>query len=733
MSNRIDTDELLIDLQRVGDTIEGTPKISDYRKEGEYSPKTLRNRFGSWNDALKKAGYQPNVRWKVNKQDLLANLKEIAEELGKPPTTTEYNSRGNFNTQTFKNKFGSWNEALREAGYDPNLRKDITRKELIDDLQRVGNSVGDTPTISDYSETGKYSPKTLRNRFGSWNEALQEAGYQLNKFVPQEDLLTDLERVHNLLEEVPTCKDYRKHGKYSVGLISDRFGSWNAGLEAAGYHPNSQYSIPREDLLDDLKQVGDSLGNSPTMIEYNTSGTYSTGPFYNYFDSWADALIAAGFEPNYRSDISNERLLTDLRRVAELLDTTPEMTEYQSHGKYSPSPLVSSFGSWNEALEAAGYEPNIRQYIPDEDLLSDIRRVGDLIRSTPRMSDYEIYGNFGSATVSRRFETWNDAIQKAGFQPNRHQNIPRDEALSELQRVANILDGTPTAQEFRKHGDYSVKYIEYKFGSWNDALQAANLPLNSNIPSDDLLSDLRESHDCDLAPPRWKHPHVGKYHSATIRQKTGGWWAACVKAGYKPLARRPLCPNAIHQYHQTAIDLPDAEMVFYGLLFQFTGLTPSIAAHFNADWVADRRDRCIVRVPREYTTTGNSWVFLVPETWENPCTGAEEPTHLPALIDRFTTLYDEIPMEAAALRRVPLQIAKNANLGNFRRIIDHSTLGEVPEVRPQDLRTTLGINLARMGEGPETIKQQVGIEQTGWTAEVKDFFLWLDENESHQS
>jgi hypothetical protein len=174
-------------------------------------------------------------------------------------------------------------------------------------------------------------------------------------------------------------------------------------------------------------------------------------------------------------------------------------------------------------------------------------------------------------------------------------------------------------------------------------------------------------------------------------------------------------------------------MIFYGLLFQFTGLTPSIAAHFDSDWVADRRDRCIVRVPREYTTTGNSWVFLVPEIWENPHTGAEEPTHLPDLIDRFTTLYDKMPMEAGALRRVPLQIGKNADLDDFRRTINHSVFGDVPEVRPQDLRATLGVNLARMGEGPETIKQQVGIEQTGWAAEVEDFHLWLDENEANQS
>jgi len=733
MSNRIPTDDLLDDLHRVVNTIGGTPTISEYRENGDFSPGTLKNRFGSWNNALQTAGYQPNVVNSIDESDLLEDLKRTSDQLDTVPTTAEYNSHGQFSPATLKNRFGSWNEALQEAGFTPNLHKDITKEELLDDIHRVADKIDGSPTIPRYEEKGKYSRKTISSRFGSWNEALKEAGYRLHKYAPRTDLLADIERVYELLGHVPTSKEYDSCGEYSAKLIADRFGSWNAGLESAGYEINQPSRIPCNVLIADLHRVGSSLGEAPTITQYNEMGRYSSNSFYDCFDSWADALIAADFEPNYRQDIPNEKLLANLQQVGDKLNTAPTMDQYQSQGDYSPSTLADSFGSWNEALRAAGYEPNVRSFISREKLIADLQTVGNLIDSSPRMADYEVYGRYGTATISRRFGSWNSALETAGFQPNVRRDISREELITSLHRVSKIINNTPTAEEFREYSNYTVGNVETEFGSWNAGLEAAGLSLHTNIPTDELLSDFSAHHEGSLAPTRQEHSQVGRYHSGTIRSRLDSWWVASVKAGFKPLARRPLCPEAIHQYNHAARNLPDAETSFYALLFQFTGLTPEIAVQFTSDWVADRRNRHIIRVPREFTATGGSWILRIPDTWQNPYTGQEELTKLPGLLDWFTNIYDEIPLEAyTALQYVPLRVAREAGLDEFRRTIDHQVLGAVPEVRPQDLRATLGVNLAREGADCDTISRAIGMEQTGWPATVQDFLIWLDENEDDQ-
>lgn len=733
MTYRISTDELLADLQQVAKTVEETPTISQYNDLGKYSSDTQKSRFGSWNRAIEAAGYTPNVVSSLTQQELLDDLQQTADKLGSVPTTADQNAHGNFCPQTFKNKFGSWNQAIKQAGYEPNLRKDITDEELLEDLRRVGDALRSSPTVADYDSEGKFSRKTVTKRFDSWNQALKQAGFRLNKEAPCEDLVADLKEVGRSLGRVPTVEDYRRHGKYSTTLISERFGSWNKALDEAEYSINKRHNIPREELLEDLEQVNKLLSGPPTMGEYNLKGKFSTGPFLNLFGSWNDALEAAGFEPNRRRDISDSELLENLKHVAASINKPPTIVEYELHGDYSPSTLSNSFDTWNKALREAGYQPNTIRDISTEVLLSNLQHVGNLIESVPTIVDYDVYGEYGSATLSHKFGSWNSALKEAGYQPNLRRDIPDEELLADLQHIAEIVDKTPTVENYREYGEFSVKVLEERFGSWNNALKEVGLSLNTHIPSGDLLSDLSKCGDGVLAPSRNVYNRSGTYHSGTVRSNLSSWWTACVKAGFKPLARRPLCPKASNLYHQTAINLQRGDLSFYALLFQFTGLSPEIAVHLSVDWIADRRHRCIIRVPREYTVTGSSWVFRVPEVWTNPDTGNKEPTHLPKAIDWYTTNYPEVPLQSyGTLQKIPRRIAQRAGLDRFRRSTDHSSLGTVPEVRPQDLRATLGVNLAREGISREEIRTQVGINQTAWQADVDDFFCWLHEREGYQ-
>ena len=80
-------------------------------------PQTVVARFGSWNAAKRAAGFAP--RRFATRDDLLAQLRALGDELGRPPTTRDIDARRGAmaSKSLFWHTFGSLSSALREAGY----------------------------------------------------------------------------------------------------------------------------------------------------------------------------------------------------------------------------------------------------------------------------------------------------------------------------------------------------------------------------------------------------------------------------------------------------------------------------------------------------------------------------------------------------------------------------------------------------------------------------------------
>ena len=77
---------------------------------------------------------------------------------------------------TYKSQFGSWTTALEIAGYDPPTSgRRISREELCSVLQTLTEQLGRTPNTTDMDNHGPYSSGTYSNRFGSWQAALEAA------------------------------------------------------------------------------------------------------------------------------------------------------------------------------------------------------------------------------------------------------------------------------------------------------------------------------------------------------------------------------------------------------------------------------------------------------------------------------------------------------------------------------------------------------------------------------
>lgn len=129
MSKRISQKELLKDIHRVSEEVNGKVGREDYDRFGRYSSTTVHNRFGSWTVAVIAAGLKPigggidndgNLkRQQISNDDLKEDIRNIAKELGRAPTCREYTEMGDYARPTVNRRFGSWNEAVEEVGLEP--------------------------------------------------------------------------------------------------------------------------------------------------------------------------------------------------------------------------------------------------------------------------------------------------------------------------------------------------------------------------------------------------------------------------------------------------------------------------------------------------------------------------------------------------------------------------------------------------------------------------------------
>ena len=178
----------------------------------------------------------------ISKEDLINDLISVAKKLQiEYVSRSVYEKNGKYSATPFISNFGSWVSALMEAGLRTNRIKSeykkISDKTLLDNVKYVANYLSkNTITTSDYKKHGKYSIGIILDRFGSWEETIKRADLDSTGFVKKLDtyeLLNEIERLWILLGRQPTTTDLKNgKSKYSLNSYTRRFGGWRKALEA---------------------------------------------------------------------------------------------------------------------------------------------------------------------------------------------------------------------------------------------------------------------------------------------------------------------------------------------------------------------------------------------------------------------------------------------------------------------------------------------------------------------
>lgn len=114
-------------------------------------------------------------------------------------------------------------------------KKAISNIDLLDDIARVMSLIGHNRlTMQEYKSLGKYNCSTVTRRFGTWNEALVEAGGKGgNTFHSDEDLMINIKNVWLAKGCQPSRRDMdnRSISSISSNTYLRRYKTWYNALD----------------------------------------------------------------------------------------------------------------------------------------------------------------------------------------------------------------------------------------------------------------------------------------------------------------------------------------------------------------------------------------------------------------------------------------------------------------------------------------------------------------------
>ncbi len=171
--------------------------------------------------------------------------------------------------------------------------------------------------------------------------------------------------------------------------------------------------------------------------------------------------------------VSDEELIADLRRVAVLLGTeTVSESQYIQRGEYASKTQMKRFGGWNNALLRSGLKINTP--VSDEELIADLHRVAELLTTgNVTINQYDQYGEHNHTTQHRRFGTWNNALCRAGLMIYRA-GFSDDELFENILTLWQHYGRQPSTRELASAPSRipTEKPYRRRFGSWMNALRA---------------------------------------------------------------------------------------------------------------------------------------------------------------------------------------------------------------------------------------------------------------------
>ena len=273
--------DLIQEIRRVVDECGGTvPSLTAFFKAARVSLPTIQTRFGSYAQAIQKAGFNyKDHRDKYTPERIKADLCEVLSRAGGYKFTYQYYRKngGNYSNTTIKSALGlNWDDALAAIGAKDRPRivhtsitahaqrlkafANLTKNDLFKEIDHVWQEKGRRPTYAEFRRSSKYGMKIYERQFNGWRNAVTEFSKsrglriqgQARTWATKEVLLDELRVVQRQRpNELLDYAFYKTNGgTYSIGTFQAHFGSWTNAVQAVGNISGKQARYSKDELFE---------------------------------------------------------------------------------------------------------------------------------------------------------------------------------------------------------------------------------------------------------------------------------------------------------------------------------------------------------------------------------------------------------------------------------------------------------------------------------------------------
>ena len=508
-------EQLIDNLQEVYDKKGWLPKSNDVDGVGKYI-----DEFGSFNEALEAAG--------INKRkELFDELERVWKELGEEPSQSKMNEHGECSFGMYSKYFGSWSTAKKEfkserGTPDGTNSKDKENKEYLtfEDVSEEGRIDGKIPVLVKNVNTGGSTSKDAR---------LSVEDLDGNR------LTLDIWNKHNIQYEFEESRYYlfeQVRGKvWGSGNDVHKKLSSTRDLkvsEISDFSEVGSFSIKTEEVGE--VEEGGAMGSDSTTGTKSINST-ETEPKKPEEDSKPNNTKTDEEDDGSGKGVpTRDNLINDLQDIYSRIDALPLQSDINEEGNYSSWEYTYEFGSLENAYEAA--DINIKQ-----ELLDEIERVADELEKKPKLSDVTEHGRFSRQRYKNHFRSWSRALEKAeisvnssssqeemnegkreGTQSTSTGGGPSEEdLLQELQSIESFPSAS--VESVQKESKYSISEYEDKFGSLEEALEAAGIDKDQQ-----LIDEIeRVSKELGKKPTTTEFDNCGEFDSGIVTSYFGSW------------------------------------------------------------------------------------------------------------------------------------------------------------------------------------------------------------------
>ncbi|WP_442511732.1 hypothetical protein SH528x_003445 [Novipirellula sp. SH528] len=350
--------------------------------------------------------------------------------------------------------FGTWRTAMGAAGFK-SPREKWSRDRILRELkQRRGNCQTKDRKLE--SAAARY--------FGSIREALKAAGLPAKTSPPAHCDWTRQNAIEAICKRVADGNDLRATCREDPALyVAARrlFGSWTCAREEAGFPIPIKKRLSADEVKRQIRKRhrdGLTLSNMRVRdLDLHRSAKWC-------FGSWGAAVEAAGLELTMRRRWTKQRIVQAMHTRhaggAALCRTWRE-------DKSLFRAAILWFGSWEQAMRAADFEPIRRERWTKQRVIERLRAWRERTRDT----NLSIAEPNLSAAATRLFGSLDAAFQAADIPPS-PRRWTNERVIAEIQE--RYVRGEP--KHTQGLGDIRLAYAaKRRFGSWASAVDAAGL------------------------------------------------------------------------------------------------------------------------------------------------------------------------------------------------------------------------------------------------------------------